>query len=360
MNIDLHLEHLESINPDAIRLAEYASLAVRVEPELLREMRLKFLPNSDASAEADLWLSPLVSTRSAKWLAISYDAAEKLRSRLIQRPNELLKVRTFLRQQHTGIASTISLEEEILWLVVSSGARAIKSIDNLLKGVLVKILSNPKETSYLLRWFTGAAERFPNIVKETEGYALLVFVVSALLNGRFIDTPRKDVNAIYKIVAQTLPDTISTTRLWIGFTPTGLRFRHDQAEGYRMIEVPSTNPVLLELRNWDGISRVITVQREKETEVALPRGKVEIVTLTGRVYVLTPVFLGTAFRIPKETVFSPYHFAYDTKINIMGSFNAKTMEAPETDDSSLLDLLHGVGILHTNFTYVADKVEWAR
>ncbi len=334
MNIDSHLEHLETINPDAIRLAEFASIAVRMEPELLRQIRLEFLPNSDASAEADLWLSPLLSTRSAGWIALSNDAAELLRARLIQKSRDLLKVRDFISQRHVGIPSTISLEEEIVWLVVSSDVGALKRIDNLLKGVLGKILDSPKNHLNLARWFAGATDRFPKLVKETEGYVLLVFVVSALLNGRFIDNPRKDANLIYKKVAQTLPNYVSTIQLWVGFTPRGLSFRHHQVDGYRMIKVPSTNPVLLELRNWDGATQVVSVHLGQEVEVVLSRGKTEIVTLSGKVYLLTPVFLGATFQFSEGTAFSPYHFAYDTKINILSNFSSKIMDVSQLADTS--------------------------
>ena len=50
----------EAISPAAVRLARAVSLAVRVEPELLRRARLALVPGADAGTEADLWFSPLV------------------------------------------------------------------------------------------------------------------------------------------------------------------------------------------------------------------------------------------------------------------------------------------------------------
>ena len=61
-------------NPDALRLGELVSLAARIEPELLRAVRLELTP-FDAAAEADLWFSPLVETRTADWIALVPAAA---------------------------------------------------------------------------------------------------------------------------------------------------------------------------------------------------------------------------------------------------------------------------------------------
>src|SRR5262245_57947214 len=54
------LRDLQRHNPDAARLARLAALAARIEPALLRALRLELLSGADVSAEGDLWFSELV------------------------------------------------------------------------------------------------------------------------------------------------------------------------------------------------------------------------------------------------------------------------------------------------------------
>ncbi|HKQ89198.1 MAG TPA: hypothetical protein VJZ77_00845, partial [Blastocatellia bacterium] len=67
------IELLQKTSPDAVQLALLVSLAARVEPELLRAMRLRHLPKVDAGAEADLWFSPLVQASSPLGIVLRPD-----------------------------------------------------------------------------------------------------------------------------------------------------------------------------------------------------------------------------------------------------------------------------------------------
>ena len=51
--------------PDLVPLARLLSLATRVEPLLLRNARLHFLPGSATEIESLLWFSPLIGARRA-------------------------------------------------------------------------------------------------------------------------------------------------------------------------------------------------------------------------------------------------------------------------------------------------------
>src|SRR5215213_9103871 len=80
-DIQAAIDLLRLHNPDSVRLGELVSLAARIEPELLRAVRLELTP-FDAAAEADLWFSPLIETRTADWIALAPAAARELQSAL--------------------------------------------------------------------------------------------------------------------------------------------------------------------------------------------------------------------------------------------------------------------------------------
>ena len=76
------IQDLASDSPGAVELARVVSLSVLVEPQLLRRARIDLLKGVDAGAEADLWLSRLVQTRSPRWITLVPRAAELLRLEL--------------------------------------------------------------------------------------------------------------------------------------------------------------------------------------------------------------------------------------------------------------------------------------
>ncbi len=57
------LERFRVSRPDAFRLARLASLAVAIEPGLIRRLRLEFLKDADVGTEADLWFGSIVESR---------------------------------------------------------------------------------------------------------------------------------------------------------------------------------------------------------------------------------------------------------------------------------------------------------
>ncbi len=76
------VDQIEARSPTLYRLALVLAPALRVEPLLLRNARLHFLPQSDAGLESDLWFSPLVSARSARSVLLRPGAARVLTDRL--------------------------------------------------------------------------------------------------------------------------------------------------------------------------------------------------------------------------------------------------------------------------------------
>ena len=73
---------LRKRSPDAVKLARLASPAVIIEPELLRSLRVSVALGLNVGAEADLWFSSLVSSRSPDAITLKKPIAKALRAQL--------------------------------------------------------------------------------------------------------------------------------------------------------------------------------------------------------------------------------------------------------------------------------------
>src|SRR6516162_4639402 len=63
---------------DIVPLAETLSLAVRLEPALIRELRLALWPASHASMESDLFFSRFIGQQTPDWICLDPQLAREL------------------------------------------------------------------------------------------------------------------------------------------------------------------------------------------------------------------------------------------------------------------------------------------
>jgi hypothetical protein len=112
---------LERSSPGALKLAQLVSLAARVEPELVRAVRLLYLPDVDAGAEADLWFSPAVQASSPLGLVFRPEVLAELRNELAKEENHdlLQKAWKALQIVHEHAPPAMLLEEEVTYLSLS-------------------------------------------------------------------------------------------------------------------------------------------------------------------------------------------------------------------------------------------------
>src|SRR4051812_24231384 len=127
------VEGLRAVNPAAADLATLLSTAVRIEPVLIREVRL-LVPGADVGAELDLWSSEILA--SASPLAISFDpsCAEELRSALAGPAYDLLRNRVgeLIVARHAASHWSLRLEEQINRLMVDDDPDAMRQAEQLL------------------------------------------------------------------------------------------------------------------------------------------------------------------------------------------------------------------------------------
>ena len=79
---------LQCGDPDFYKLARVLSLALRIEPLLLRNARLRFAPTSITQLENDLWFSPMMRTRSSNAVVVHAGIARLLTDDLAEYPKD--------------------------------------------------------------------------------------------------------------------------------------------------------------------------------------------------------------------------------------------------------------------------------
>ncbi|HUA06686.1 MAG TPA: hypothetical protein VMB27_22460 [Solirubrobacteraceae bacterium] len=151
---------VELTRPDVVRLATAVSLAVRVEPALLRQARLVLEPDLGVATEAELWFSSLVSSYSPRALLLHPGVAAVLRDRLAGDPEKLRAARAIVKQIHVSAAPTIRLEEEVLYAALA--AEDPDQVELQLGRALNTMQAMPDRADALARWAVRAWRSLPS------------------------------------------------------------------------------------------------------------------------------------------------------------------------------------------------------
>ncbi len=106
---------VEAERPEMVRLARLLSLAARVEPELVRRLRLAFFPRSHAGLEADLWLGPFVRAHDPFGLVFREDVLDVLRRQLAATREVMDRAWAEIEDAHRELAPVLQLEERVTY-----------------------------------------------------------------------------------------------------------------------------------------------------------------------------------------------------------------------------------------------------
>lgn len=283
--VDARIDQLHARNAGAARLAELSSLAVRLEPHLLRALRRRFLPSSDPSAELDLWHSTLVQSRGANAAMLDVDVQARLRDVLANDPQRHaayeLTLQCFgdhpaLQRFELGLNALPVLDAEV----------SEDAIERHFEPLLSALREGGEAARRVAVWTVQAAPRWHPRVRSTAAAWASTIAASAILDGRRVisDALPKGLNPVK--LAQGLPPSLAATRkVGVALTRRKLRFLPPEKSGAATIDGPAMSPALMLLEVEGQPARVIDAQPGAEFD--LPG--VDRVTLRG--------LLGDAWRI---------------------------------------------------------------
>ncbi|HVY29354.1 MAG TPA: hypothetical protein VHB79_22500 [Polyangiaceae bacterium] len=277
------LAHLGETNPDALRLARLASLAARVEPELLRALRLELCEEADASAEADVWWSHAVEVRSPTAIRLSPEALDELRSTV---GADAERAHAVIKRLHTGEPRLIQLEEELIF-----GVLAGQNVGSKLEQVLGTLLDDPKRAAHVAAWAVTALPRLPAAVRDLPAFWSVLFAADAQGRGSAnVGVAAPPSPEVLASAARLLPSLSGVG--WVEIEPhlddDELTFTlgQERDESHRGILARNLHPLLVEVAS-EGSRSVVVVERERPSRAVKVRGaKVEISTVGGRTHEL--------------------------------------------------------------------------
>ncbi len=148
-------------------LARCLSLAVQIESELIRAMRLRVMPRVGGEVESDLWFSRLVDQRDSSNVCLDSEVRAALLQELIEiypdpgKRRRLERARQVVEKQHSGVSPVLRLEEHLVWAVIRNDMEEVET--ELWRALRAFESGRPG----IARWATGAWARLPEQARDT-------------------------------------------------------------------------------------------------------------------------------------------------------------------------------------------------
>ncbi|MEU6225393.1 FxSxx-COOH system tetratricopeptide repeat protein [Streptomyces sp. NPDC047042] len=269
-------------------LAVLLSVVSRIEPELMRAVRITVAPLLDVSAEADLWFGNLVERRGYGYVSLRGDLLPALRTELAERlagsPSgaPVHSLWSVVERLHKDRSPALFAEERATWLAVRDGAGADLAIERALKPALRALVEQGRDG--VARWFAGAWPRLPDTVRRTTTAWQLATVTSARLSGVSLrpELPERLSVTDVGLIAARLPRVPLPVRR---YGPDLLLGERADGVGGFTIEVPDTDPRVLDLLD-DPLPRTLLVGRGATVTERVGWGPVQLLAADGAVYAL--------------------------------------------------------------------------
>jgi AAA ATPase-like protein len=298
-------------HPEAAALAEVVSFAVLVDRPLLRQARVRLVPEADAGAEADLWLGPLIKSRSRDGISFTPEIANVLRTRLASNPQRSNDAWQLTRELHAHLPPTTKLEETINCLSVDESEEAAHRIDELLSSVLAAMAAGGRDG--LASWAARALENFPTSVRRRSAARMLAAGASLRLGVDPRASLGGDMPEWLRFIA---PAHLETATVGVQLAPRLLRVDATASPAGPLLRLPATRPLLLDVM-WtpdDGQpeGRQLALRPGDVQHLEVGADDVQLRTVSGDVYELR--LGGTA---PVEV--RPYIIDFSEVINRLGS-----------------------------------------
>ncbi|MFJ9736639.1 CHAT domain-containing protein [Streptomyces sp. NPDC101166] len=277
------LSELPPPPPDgAVQLATALSFATRIEPELIRAVRLRVLPHLDAADEADLWFSDWVAARTPQAISLLPECLPSLRAGLVLQLADdpgLRRVIDVVTEFHRDLSPALFLEEQVTWLTLNGDtAAASRQLDRALHALVAE------NRTGLAGWFAESWPRLPQEIRSTAG-------AWSLANASRAHAPALDPGPLPDIGLDAVrPIAQAVDRIRLGVRRTeegGLLLGDVDGPGAVAILVPDTNPRVVEVVTEAG-RRSVQIASGTVVDTEVGHGTVHLHTGSGDVYAIGP------------------------------------------------------------------------
>ncbi|MFF3737272.1 CHAT domain-containing protein [Streptomyces sp. NPDC002566] len=269
--------------PDgAVQLATALSFATRIEPELIRAVRLRVLPHLDAADEADLWFCDWVAARTPHAISLLPECLPSLRASLVLQLADdpgLRRVIDVVTEFHRDLSPALFLEEQVTWLSLNGDtAAASRQLDRALHALVAE------NRTGLAGWFAESWPRLPQELRSTAG-------AWTLANASRAHAPALDPGPLPDLSLDAVrPIAQAVDRIRLGVRRTeegGLLLGDVDGPGAVAILVPDTNPRVVEVVT-DGGRRPVQIASGTVVDTEVGHGTVRLRTGAGDVYAIGP------------------------------------------------------------------------
>ncbi|MFF3871942.1 CHAT domain-containing protein [Streptomyces sp. NPDC001978] len=263
----------------ALELATVLSVATRIEPELIRAVRLRLLPHLDVGAEADLWFSDWVSARTPEAIALLPECLPYLRQTLAQKlrtDSNLQKIIEIVDEYHSELSPALLLEEQVTWHSLIGDGESVTRYLNQALHALVR-----QGRSGLAGWFADAWVRLPASARSTAA-------AWSLANAARTYVPSLDPGTAPELALsdiESIATAVSDIRLGVLREGSDLALGEVRAANAAAILVPDTRPRLVEVGTQSS-THTVRIDPGTVVHLRVGTGPVSLRTGSGRLYEL--------------------------------------------------------------------------
>jgi len=282
------------IRPDVITLAMLSSVARRIEPELLRALRLAFSDRFPAeyrptvATEAALWFSLLVESRGPDNITLLPEFSLILRDRLKADQTLLKATYDVIKNCHQFVSPVISWEEDLVFLnldILDPESDRKKNFEqNILRAI--KAISEDDRPS-LEEWIVEMRNRLPETANNNPLMALLQGISKVNINRR----NKHSSNSRYQSDL-AVSDLLELPTMVIDVLKIGSSFRigHLSGSGQFGIRVPDTQSIIIDVLQPDGSNDVksLVILPGEFIDIPIQSSPIRIRTIDGQIYLLDP------------------------------------------------------------------------
>lgn len=277
------LADLWRASPRSATLAKLASLAVRIEPALLRRLRETFCPEATVADEVILWSSDAVYARTRDLMEFEDSVQQLLARQLAKEPDLCDRARAVIADAHAHYPDILKIEEELRHRTARDSTPDRQRVDDLLAQVQRK--AHATQSRGLAAWALRVTRTVPGTVERKNGLNLARWAARALVEEAQV------------------PAIAQVELAWQGKGKNVLAFRRASGPtGGAVLQLPDITPIVLNVEAGPVGARrqrfTLGVGEEWRT-LRVPEGPIRLIASDG-----------TAWRLNGEEII-PVEIAFD-------------------------------------------------